>query len=61
VFLERIAAARVTWLLQDLNPAWVQPDSFDNIAGSISNMFQFDPSHRAAKLFLNSGTGEGEQ
>lgn len=39
----------------------VQPDSFDNIAGSLSNMFQFDSSHRAAKLFLNPGTGEREQ
>jgi phospholipase C len=32
--------------------------SFDALAGSLINMFEFDPSYRAAKLFLDPNTGE---
>jgi phospholipase C len=50
------------WKLASTSPNLLGPNSYDNIAGSIMNMFDFShPQPNEGKLFLNPSTGEPVQ
>jgi phospholipase C len=49
-------------ILRSIEDNWnlgrIGNQSFDGLAGPLSNLFDFDPGRRAGKLFLQPGIGE---